>query len=228
MRVAFNLREDFLSDRRGPPTPTAALHLSIEPFTLLSRPTFETPMADSDIELLRRIRAGDGLALKALYARNRVSIYRYALRLTRSEAAAEDVVSEVFIDVWRSAAAFEGRSEAQTFLLAIARNKAYSHLRKQREDELDEDAAAEIEDEADTPEASLQKKNTAEVLRACLKRLSAAHREVIDLVYYHDKSIDEVALLLGVPEGTVKTRMFHARKKLAELARAAGVDRGWS
>ena len=58
-------------------------------------------------------------------------------------------------------------------------------------------------------------------------KLSAAHREVIHLVYYHDKSVAEVAEILAVPEGTVKTRMFHARKKLSELTRAAGVDRGW-
>ena len=184
-------------------------------------------MADSDIELLRRVGVGNSLALKALYERNRIAIYRFALRLTRSETAAEDVVSEVFIDVWRNAAAFAGRSDAQTFLLAMTRNKAYSHLRKRREDQLDEDAAAHIEDEADTPEVSLQKRNKADVLRACLMKLSPAHREVIDLVYYHDKSVAEVAEILAVPEGTVKTRVFHARKKLSELARAAGVDRGW-
>ncbi len=184
-------------------------------------------MADSDLELLQRIRTGDALALKALYARHRIAVYRFALRLTRSESAAEDVLSEVFVDVWRNAAAFAGRSEAQTFLLAMARNKAYSQLRKRREDQLDEEAAAEIADEADTPETAMQKKNKGEVLRACLDKLSAAHREVIDLVYYHDKSIEEVAEIVGVPEGTVKTRMFHARKRLAELARAAGVDRGW-
>jgi RNA polymerase sigma-70 factor (ECF subfamily) len=64
-------------------------------------------------------------------------------------------------------------------------------------------------------------------LRACLGKLSREHREVMDLVYYHDKSVEEVAAIVGAPEGTVKTRMFHARKRLAELAKAAGIDRGW-
>ena len=184
-------------------------------------------MADSDIEMLKRVGDGDSLALKALYARHRLAVYRFALRLTRSETIAEDVVSEVFIDVWRNAAAFEGRSGVQTFLLAMTRNKACSHLRKRREDELDEDAVAAIEDQADTPEISLQKKNKAGVLRTCLDRLSPAHREVIDLVYYHDKSIGEVAEIVGAPVGTVKTRMFHARKRLAEFIADAGEDRGW-
>jgi RNA polymerase sigma-70 factor (ECF subfamily) len=183
--------------------------------------------AESDSDLLARVRVGDQLALQTLYGRHHVKIHRFALCLLRDETAAEDVVSEVFIDVWRSAAQFEGRSEASTWLLAMARNKAFSALRRHKEDSLDEDAAAEIADESDDPEIAMQKKSKGERLRDCLNRLSPEHREVIDLVYYHDKSIEEVARIVGAPEGTVKTRMFHARKRLAELAKAAGVDRGW-
>jgi len=183
--------------------------------------------AASDGDLILRIRAGDQAALKALYARHHVKIFRFAVRLVRNEASAEDIVSEVFIDIWRKAANFEGRSEASTFLLAMARNKAYSLLRRRTEDELDEDAAAAIEDASDNPEIILQKEDKGELLRALLSRLSPEHREVIDLVYYHDKSIEEVAQIVGAPEGTVKTRMFHARKRLSELAKKVGVDRGW-
>ena len=182
---------------------------------------------ESDTELIARIRAGDQLALQALYARHNVKVFRFALRLLRSEPSAEDVVSEVFTDVWRSPANFEGRSEASTWVLAIARNKAYSMLRRKREQELDEDAAAETADPGDDPEVVLQKKDKGEILRACIERLSAEHREVIDLVYYHDKSIEEIAEIVGAPEGTVKTRVFYARRKLSELAKAAGIDRGW-
>jgi RNA polymerase sigma-70 factor (ECF subfamily) len=182
---------------------------------------------EPDDRLLKRIRAGDNLALQTLYARHHVKVFRFAQRLLRNEQTAEDVVSEVFIDVWRNPAGFEGRSEASTWLLAIARNKAYSLLRKKKEDQLDEDAASEIEDDADNPEVVMQKKTKGDLLRACLAQLSVEHREVIDLVYYHDKSVEEVALIVGAPEGTVKTRMFHARKKLSELAQAAGIDRGW-
>jgi RNA polymerase sigma-70 factor (ECF subfamily) len=182
---------------------------------------------ESDDKLLARIRSGDNLALQALYGRHHVKVFRFAMRLLRQEQAAEDVVSEVFIDVWRNSSGFEGKSEASTWLLAIARNKAYSHLRKRKEGELDEEAAAAIADDADDPEVAMQKKSKGDLLRACLSQLSVEHREVIDLVYYHDKSVEEVALIVGAPEGTVKTRMFHARKKLSELAQAAGVDRGW-
>jgi RNA polymerase sigma-70 factor, ECF subfamily len=182
---------------------------------------------ESDGRLIARLKDGDGQALQALYARHNVKIYRFVLRLIRDEGAAEDVVSEVFIDLWRNPAAFEGRSEASTWLMAIARNKAWSLLRKRKEAEIDEGSLEAIADESDDPEVEMQKKTKAELLRACLAKLSAEHREVIDLVYYHEKSIEDVAAIIGIPEGTVKTRMFHARKKLSDIARAAGVDRGW-
>jgi RNA polymerase sigma-70 factor (ECF subfamily) len=66
-----------------------------------------------------------------------------------------------------------------------------------------------------------------EILREALSALSAEHREIVDLVYYHEKSVEDVARIVGIPEATVKTRMFYARKKLAELLRQRGVDRGW-
>jgi RNA polymerase sigma-70 factor (ECF subfamily) len=82
-------------------------------------------------------------------------------------------------------------------------------------------------DGADDPEVTVQKKNTSDALRACLTALSAEHREIIDLVYYHEKSVEEVAGIVGIPENTVKTRLFYARKKLAALLQAAGIERGW-
>jgi len=111
--------------------------------------------------------------------------------------------------------------------LAIARYKALSALRRRPDEELDEEAAAAIEDPGDDPEVALEKKDKGEILRKCLTALSPEHREIIDLVYYHEKSVEEVAEIVGIPENTVKTRMFYARKRLSELLKAAGVDRGW-
>ena len=122
---------------------------------------------------------------------------------------------------------FEARASVSTWLLAIARNKAWSLLRKRRDAELDEDYAESLEDDADGPEIVLQKQDKGLAIRACLERLSAEHREVIDLVYYHETSVEEVARIVGIPENTVKTRLFHARKKLGEMLTAAGIDRGW-
>jgi RNA polymerase sigma-70 factor, ECF subfamily len=175
----------------------------------------------SDEILVERIAAGNKLAMQALFARHRTSIYRWLLRLVSNEALAEDLLSEVFLDVWRQAGRFECRSSVSTWLLSIARHKALSARRRRIDAELDEKIEATVADPAGDPEALLQEKDRQELLRQALSRLSLEHREVIDLVYYHEKSVDEVAHILDVPPATVKTRMFYARKKLADLVKRA-------
>ena len=122
-------------------------------------------------------------------------------------------------------AAIQGRSQITTWLLAVARNKALSARRRRSTEELDEEAVAAIEDTGNNPEVTIQNQQTSAILLNCLAQLSPPHREVIDLVYYHEKSIDEVAEITGVPQNTVKTRMFYARKRIAELMSAEGIDR---
>jgi RNA polymerase sigma-70 factor, ECF subfamily len=181
----------------------------------------------SDEVLIARIANGDRLAMQVLFARHHVRVYRFVLRLVRNEATAEDLISEVFLDVWRQAGKFEGRSAPSTWMLSIARFKALSSLRRRPEEELDEETAGAIEDQADDPEVVLAKKDKGAALRQCLSKLSAEHREIVDLVYYHEKSVAEVSEIVGIPEATVKTRMFYARKKLSELLKEHGIDRGW-
>ena len=182
----------------------------------------------SDAILVNRIAAGDRLAMQALFARHRTPVYRWLLRFVSNETLAEDLLSEVFLDVWRKAASFEARSSVSTWLLAIARFKALSARRRRTQAELDEKIETTVADEkiettvadpANDPEAALQEKNRGELLRQALTGLSPEHREIIDLVYYHEKSVDECAHILGIPAATVKTRMFYARKKLAELVK---------
>jgi RNA polymerase sigma-70 factor, ECF subfamily len=175
----------------------------------------------SDEMLIKRIAGGDQLAMRTLFGRHRVNLYRWLLRLVGEEALAEDLLSEVFLDVWRQAASFEARSSVSTWLLAIARYKALCARRRRPHAELDEAIVSTVADPADDAEIVLQKKNRAEMLRQSLAKLSPEHGEVIDLVYYHGKSVREVAEIVGAAEATVKTRMFYARKKLAELVAAA-------
>ena len=183
--------------------------------------------ATSDEALIGRIAAGDKLAMHLLFARHHVRVYRFVLRFVRDESLAEDLISEVFLDVWRQAGRFERRSSVGTWLLAIGRYKALSALRRRPGQPLDEERTAAIEDPADDPEIAVQKKDKSEILRKCLNGLSVEHREIIDLVYYHEKSVEEVAGIVGIPANTVKTRMFYARRRLSELLKAAGLDRGW-
>jgi RNA polymerase sigma-70 factor, ECF subfamily len=176
--------------------------------------------AASDEALIKRIARGDQLAMRTLYARHRIPLYRWLLRIVGNETVAEDLVSDVFLDVWRQAASFEGRASVSTWLLAIARYKALSARRARVDTELDERITSTVADPAVTPEAALQEKRRGELLRESLAKLSPEHSEVIDLAYYHGKSVKEVAEIVGVGEATVKTRMFYARRKLASLVAA--------
>ena len=180
--------------------------------------------ATSDETLLRSIAAGDRTAMQVIYSRHNLRVYRFILRIVRDASQAEDLTSQVFLDVWRTANQFEGRSQVSTWLLSIARFKALTALRQRRHEDIDQEDVLEIADVADTPEASLERATTSAILRACIGKLSAAHREIINLVYYHEKSVEEVGQILGIPQSTVKTRMFYARKQLAELLKLAGID----
>ena len=180
--------------------------------------------ATSDNMLLESIADGGRSAMHMFYSRHNLRVYRFVLRIVRNATLAEDLTSQVFLDVWRTARQFERRSQVCTWLLSIARFKALTALRQRRHEDIDQEHVLEIADQSDTPETSLERNKTSAILRACIAKLSAAHREIINLVYYHEKSVEEVGAIIGIPQSTVKTRMFYARKQLADLLRGAGVD----
>jgi RNA polymerase sigma-70 factor (ECF subfamily) len=194
-----------------------------QPLARFRAEKFEGAAQTSDEALVRAVADGDRRAMQTLYQRHNVRVYRFLLRLIHDESKAEDLVSEVFLDVWRQADRFKGQAQVSTWLMSIARHKAISIMRMRSDDQLDERAASMIEDPADDPEAVVGNADRGALVQACLSQLSAPHREVIDLVYYHDKSVDEVARIIGIPASTVKTRMFYARKQMGKLFAAAGV-----
>ena len=181
----------------------------------------------SDRELVERVAKGDRAAVRLLFMRHHARVYRFAARQTGSDMMADDIANEVFLELWRQAPAFEGRSEVSTWLLGIARFKALSALRKKKEEWIGDDDAAAIPDTADTPEVAVMKDDKATALRGMVNALPEEHRTVIDLAYYHAKSVAEIAEILSIPVATMKTRMFYARKKLGEALKAAGFERGW-
>ena len=133
----------------------------------------------------------------------------------------------MFLEVWRHAGSFAGTGSAVTWLLSIAHHQAVTSLRKRREETWDAEAALALADSADDPEVAAQKVDKRAVLRRCLDALSPEHKGIIELVYYHDMSISETAEVLQIPENTVKTRLFYARKRLRVLLERGGIDRGW-
>jgi len=181
----------------------------------------------SDAVLLSLVAQGKRDALELLFRRHNAKVFRFLARLLDNEAVAEELVSEVFLEVWRHAGAFAARSQASTWLLSIARHKALSVLRRRRTEQLDEETAGRIEDPADSPEVALQKTQQSAILRDVLEQLSPVQRQIVDLVYYRERTIDDVAKSLRIPLATVKTRMFYARKRIGELLAARGVAPAW-
>jgi RNA polymerase sigma-70 factor, ECF subfamily len=128
--------------------------------------------------LVEQIAAGSKPAMQALFARHRTYVYRWLLRFVSNETLAEDLLSEVFLDVWRQAGRFQCRSSVSTWLMSIARHKALSARRRRTEGaELDEKIEATIADPANDPEVALQEKDRGELVRRALMRLSIEHRD---------------------------------------------------
>jgi RNA polymerase sigma-70 factor, ECF subfamily len=174
--------------------------------------------AESDEALIKAIAVGDQPAMRTLYNRHNDRVFQFIVQLVTDTGRAEDLASEVFLDVWSQADRFEGRSQVLTWILSIARHKALSLLaQRRRVAELDDIAMELIEDTADTPEQTVLNQDCSAQLRTCLAQMSREHREIIDLFYYHEKSVEEVANIIHTPRNTVKTRMFYARKRLARL-----------
>lgn len=195
----------------------------------MHEPTSKSQAFDqaNDKDLIERLKSGDENAMQVLYARHYQRLYRFILRQIRDEMMAEDIVNDVFLDCWRQAGKFEGRSSVSTWLMAIGYNKSISYLRKKRESQIHEGQAEAIIDESDDQQVALMKDDKGDVLRETIDQLSADHKAVIDLAYYHEMSVSEIAEILDIPTNTVKTRLFHARKNLHEMLLEAGVDRGW-
>jgi len=145
----------------------------------------------------------------------------------RSARLAEEVKGE-FLHAWRGAGNFQAKSKVSTWLLAIAHNKAKDALQRRRHEYLSDEDAAAVEDTADNPETTWGKIELGQLLRTCLAKLPAVQREVLDLVYYHHKSVEEVAQIVGAQASTVKTRMFYARNRLAQMLKEAGVEHTWA
>ncbi|HEY2138423.1 MAG TPA: sigma-70 family RNA polymerase sigma factor [Xanthobacteraceae bacterium] len=179
-----------------------------------------------DETLIRHIACGDRRAMRTLFVRHQLRVYRFVLRIVNDRSAAEDVITEVFFDVWKKAGRFEGRSAVSTWLLGIARHKALTAVAKPRPAEsLDDVQASNVIDPADDPETAMHRKEQQTLVRHCLRALSPEHGQIIDLVYYQEKSTREIAEILGIPDSTVKTRMFYARRRLAMLIEAAEAER---
>lgn len=180
---------------------------------------------DAAAELLARVARGSEEAFTELYRRFESRIFAFCMSRLNDPAVAADVLSEVMLEAWRQAERFEGRSKVSTWLFSIARYKVLDEMRRRgRRPEEELDPALPDEGRASAVDALAGAEREDEV-RRCLQNLSDAHREAVHLAFFEDLSYAEIARIVERPEGTVKTRVFHAKQALKRCLAQLGVTR---
>ena len=183
------------------------------------------PAPELDPDLLRRAQAGDQAAFGAIMRAHYERTFRLAYAIVHNEADARDIAQEVWLTVWKQLGTFRGDSRFTTWLHPIVTRKSLDHLRKRRRwfdrflpFNTGETDAVEVPEPATTDDArSLHEGNeTVERVRAAIAALPPKHRAVLALRELEGLSYEEIAAATGVPTGTVMSRLFHARKLLAE------------
>ncbi len=166
-----------------------------------------------DLRLIRRMQAGDDDAVRDLYAQYGQRLYAYALRLTDDPATAEDVTQNTLVTVWRTAHTFRAEGRLIAWLLGIVHHTAMKAHRN-RTNYLGDMAEENLSEDQPSPEEQAQAKDERRWIRQGMQSLSPEHRAVLELVFYQELSLNEVALVLDVPLGTVKSRLSYARTHL--------------
>jgi RNA polymerase sigma factor (sigma-70 family) len=183
--------------------------------------TWMSGQAAGDRHVVERIAAGDRDALTALYTTYQAPLFRYLLQLTNDRGLAEEVLQDTLVAVWKSARTFEGRSSVQTWLIGIARRQAHNTLRRRALPRADVAELEILPSSNPEPEDAVLAKAEQEELATAIRWLSPVHREVLTLTFMHDLSYGEIARVVGVPEGTVKSRLSNAKRALRALLKGA-------
>ena len=181
-------------------------------------------MASDLNDLITQTAKGDRAAFSALYTALEGPLFRFSRSRLNDPFEAADLVHEVFLEVWRNAGRFEGRSSVKSWVFGIAYRKAVDHYRKNRRVDYS-DSVPEVEDDAPNAEACLLAAESSAHVRACLETLKPDHRTAIEFAFFEDLSYNDISKIADIPEGTVKTRVFHAKKLLLHCL-SAKMQRG--
>ena len=188
-------------------------------------------MEQSDQTLIRKIVKRDAAAFETLFARHSASVHQHILSIVRTESAAEDLVQEVFLRLWTRAEQWNGQGEFKGWLFRIATNLALNHLRTVRrwrqepletppdefdgEDERPPDPDWMIDTSLRNPEVMVEQAERSQLLWQLVDGLPQEKREVLHLIYQKEMALREAAIELGIPEGTVKSRLHYSVRHLA-------------
>lgn len=164
-----------------------------------------------DFALLDRVRRGDRAAFSDLYRHYHPRLFGYLRRMLGNPGTVEEILDDVMFVVWKDAGKFRGNSTVSTWIFGIAYRKALTAIRNERR------YRAPLVQSADTDSAVAGSTPQDEWIQVALSHLSHDHRQVVELTYYGGFSYQEIAKIAGCPVNTVKTRMFHARRRLKVL-----------
>ncbi|MET9431096.1 MULTISPECIES: sigma-70 family RNA polymerase sigma factor [unclassified Streptomyces] len=178
----------------------------------------------SDEALLTAVARGDQTALRALYERHAAAMLRLIRRLTSDQGVSEEILQEAWLAVWRSASGFRGDSSVRGWLLGVARRQAHNQLRRSRPQLTDLAEAQDVPDPAPSVEDQILKEAERTELAAAVRALPEHLREVLALVLIEELPYPEVATVLAIPVGTVKSRMSHARRRLGSMLAATRLE----
>ena len=174
---------------------------------------------------LRRIADGDRSAFEAFFRAYERRVYRYLTQLLADDGLANEVASDVMVEVWRCAPRYAGRSKPSTWALGIAHHKAIDVLRRSRREVFELRLAEQIKSDAGDPELHAIESSTRAQIDAALARLRPEHRAVLHLTFVLGYPQADIAAIVDCPLGTVKTRVFHAKRALRAALVAAGLER---
>lgn len=177
----------------------------------------QTQPAIDDTHIVTRIASGDREALAELYNRYQQHLFRYLLQLTPDYGLAEEILQDTFVAAWKSARTFEGRSTVRTWLISITRRQAHNTLRRHKLPAIDEAGFEELAATEPEPEDFALASIARDELTTAFKQLAPVHREIIVLIFIEDLSYQDVANVLGIPVGTVKSRLSNAKRMLRTL-----------
>ncbi len=177
-------------------------------------PLFTAQPPDPDAALIRAIAAGNARALDDLYARFGPGLLSYLTAIVNNRQVAEEVLQDVMLSVWNNAGSFRGDSKVRTWLLVIARNRAINMRRKYTPQVVSLDDNFDLSSSDTTPLERVERSSQRQLLRQAINSLEASQREILDLVFFHQLSGQEVADVLGINAGTVKSRLHRAKESL--------------
>lgn len=170
----------------------------------------------SEEDLIRRSQAGEWNAFELLLERHRSALARTAYFATRDRESVQDVMQETLIQIWKDLPSYKPYGSFKAWMLKILLNKARKHYRKKRVKTVPLETATEVSGDADGPEEMVEREEQAHRMRQALDQLTADHREVLILRYYNELTVPEIASALGRSEGTVKSRLSRAHRRLEQ------------